>query len=103
MAVIAQRTANVESAFGEVVITGTELHLMNRLAGRAFAGHANQPAGVDLTKQHRGRAAHQLDALQQPRVERAGLRRGGGAVAQAIKEFGHVAEAAYEYLVVAVR
>ncbi|MNE11293.1 hypothetical protein D3C80_1040450 [compost metagenome] len=49
-AVIAQRPAKIKRAFRQIVIPGAELHVVNRLAGGAFAGHADQTAWVDLTK-----------------------------------------------------
>ncbi|MNW02719.1 hypothetical protein D3C71_1985490 [compost metagenome] len=50
--IVAERATEIKRPFGEIVIAGAELHVMDKLTGRALAGHADQPARVDLTKQH---------------------------------------------------
>jgi hypothetical protein len=45
-AVVAELTAEVKRAFCQVVIAGAELHVMDGFRGRAFAGHADKPAGL---------------------------------------------------------
>ncbi|MNP21361.1 hypothetical protein D3C76_1139740 [compost metagenome] len=39
--VVAQRAAEIKRAFSQIMIPGAELHVVNRLAGRAFTGHAD--------------------------------------------------------------